>query len=71
MKSHTNAKSVILPACCKTVNHMFGEEYEREFLKIPMSDNNISPHIQDMSQHAESQVTANIKGADSFCYPVG
>jgi hypothetical protein len=43
---------------------MFGEKYEKEFLKIPMSDNTISWHTQDMSQDAESQVTANNKEAD-------
>jgi hypothetical protein len=36
MKSHTIAESVILPACCKILNIMFGEEYEKEILKIPM-----------------------------------
>jgi hypothetical protein len=36
MKSHTIAESVILPACCKIVNIMSGEEYEKEMLKIRM-----------------------------------
>jgi hypothetical protein len=40
---------------------MFDEEYEKEILKIPMSENTISQHIQDMSQDDESQVIANIK----------
>jgi hypothetical protein len=43
---------------------MFGEEYKKEILKIPMSDNTIRRRVQDMSQDAESQVTANIKEAD-------
>jgi hypothetical protein len=54
IKSHTIAESVILPACCKIVNSMFGEGYEKEILKIAMSDNTISWHIQDMSQYIES-----------------
>jgi hypothetical protein len=54
MKSHTIAESVILPACCKIVNIIIGEEYEREILKIPMSDNTVSRHIQDMSEDDES-----------------
>jgi hypothetical protein len=56
-KSHTIAGSVILPACCKIVNIMFGEEYEKEILKIPMSNSTISWHTQDMSQEAQSQLT--------------
>jgi ABC-type iron transport system FetAB ATPase subunit len=42
---------------------MFGEEYENEVLKIPMSNDTIIQRIQDMS-HGESQVIANIKEAD-------
>jgi hypothetical protein len=41
IKSHTTAESVILPACCKIVNIIFGEECEKEILKISMSDNTI------------------------------
>jgi hypothetical protein len=48
IKSHTIAESVILPACCKIANIMFGEEYEKEILKIPMSDNTISRRIKVM-----------------------
>jgi hypothetical protein len=62
MKSHTIAESLILPACCKIVqvNTTFGKKYEKEILKIPMSDNTIIQHIQDMSEDAESQVISNI-----------
>ena len=66
MKSHTIAESVILPACCKIVNIMFGEKYEQEVLKIPVSDNTISRRISDMSQDVESQVIASIKEAKCF-----
>jgi hypothetical protein len=50
MQSHTIAESVILTACCKIVNTMFGKGYGKEILKMPMSDYTISRHIQDMSQ---------------------
>ena len=66
MKSHTTAESVILPACCKIVNIMFGEKYEKEIQKIPLLDNTISCCIYDMSQDIESQVIASIKEAKSF-----
>ena len=66
MKSHTIAESVILPACCKIVNIMFDKNYEKEVLKIPMSDNTISRRISVMSQDIESQVIANIKTAKCF-----
>ena len=65
MKSHTTAESVILPACCKIVNIMFGGKYE-EIRKIPLSDNTISRRIYDVSQDIESQVIASIKEAKSF-----
>jgi hypothetical protein len=66
MKSHTTAESVILPACCKILNIMFGKEYEEEILKIPKSNNTVSQHIQDMIQDAELQVITHIKEADFF-----
>jgi hypothetical protein len=56
IKSHRIAGSVILPACCTIVNVMLDEKYEKEILKILMSDNTIS-------QHTESQVIASIKEA--------
>jgi hypothetical protein len=67
MKSHTIAESLILPACCRIVNIMFDEEYEK-ILKIPMSDNTISRRIQDMSEDIESHVIADIKEADYLAF---
>jgi hypothetical protein len=60
IKSHTIAESIILPACCKIVKIMFGEEYKEEILKIPMSHNTTSRSILDMSQGVDSQLAANI-----------
>jgi hypothetical protein len=65
-KSRAVPESVILPACCKMLCIMFWKEYEKEILKIPMSDNIISRRIQDMSQDAESQAVANVKEDDFF-----
>jgi hypothetical protein len=45
---------------------MFDKEYEKEILKISMSDNIIGWHIQDISQDIESQVIANIKESGLF-----
>jgi hypothetical protein len=45
---------------------MFREEYEKGILKIPISDNTISRHIQDMCLEVESQLIVNIKEADFF-----
>jgi hypothetical protein len=65
INSHITAESIILPAFCKIVNIMFGEEYGKDILKIRISDNTTSRRVQDMSQDAESQMLANIKGADN------
>jgi hypothetical protein len=48
------------------VSIKFGKEYEKDILKIPMSDNPISMCIQGMCQDIDSQVIANIKEADFF-----
>ena len=42
MKSHTIAESVILSACYTVIKTMFGKEYEKEILKIHLSDNTVS-----------------------------
>jgi hypothetical protein len=38
--------------------------FEKEILKIPMSDNTLNRRIQDMSQDTGSLVTTNIKEGD-------
>jgi hypothetical protein len=49
---------------------MFNEGYEKQILYIPMSDNTISRHIQDVSQDAGSQEIGNIKEANFFAVPL-
>jgi hypothetical protein len=71
IKSHTIAESVILQTCYKIVNVMFGEEYGKENLKIPVPDKTVGWHIQDISQANESQVIANIKEPDLFAIQLG
>jgi hypothetical protein len=61
IKSHAISESVILSDFCKIVNIIFREEYGKEILKIPMSDNTISRRVQDICQDVESQVIANNK----------
>jgi hypothetical protein len=67
MKSLTTTESVILPACCKIVNTMFGASvYKKNIFKIPMPDNTIRRHIQDESQDVELQVVANNEVTEFF-----
>lgn len=66
MKSHTTAESIILPACCEVVKIMFGEDYEKEVRKIPLSNNTISRRIEDMSKDVEIQVNEKLKEVDFF-----
>lgn len=56
MKPHTVAEQLILPACQKIVKILFGEEEEKKVLKIPIFDNTMSRHINDMSEDVEMQV---------------
>jgi hypothetical protein len=66
IKSRMIAESVILSACCKIVSIMFGEEFEKEILKISMSVNTISGRMQDVPQDGESHAIANFKEAHLF-----
>lgn len=65
-KSHLTAESVILPACRKIVKIMFGDEAEKEVMKIPLSDNTISRRIDDMSQDIEQQIIIDIHSCNMF-----
>lgn len=66
MKSHTSAETLIMPACCEVAKIMFGEEYEKQVKKIPMSNNTISRRIKEMSEDVEIQVIDKLKLVDMF-----
>ncbi len=51
MKSHTNAESLIMPTCKIIVRTVLGEEAESELGKVPVSDNTISRHVDDLSNN--------------------
>lgn len=70
MKSYTTAENTILPACCEIVKIMFGEEYEKEVKKIPLSNNTIKRRIEEMSKDIETQVNEKLKVADLFALQV-
>ena len=56
MKPHTIAESLILPACCKMIETMFGVEAKNEICKIPLSDNTIQRRIEALSINIEENV---------------
>lgn len=66
MKSHTTAESTILPACCEIVKILFGEDFEKEVRKIPLSNNTVQRRIEDMSNDVEFHVNEKLKAAELF-----
>ncbi|XP_068219219.1 zinc finger BED domain-containing protein 5-like [Palaemon carinicauda] len=60
-KSHTLAESVILPACKKIVQSMFGEKAEKEISKIPLSNDTIHRRILDLSENIEKKVQKKLQ----------
>lgn len=67
MKSQTISESKTLLACCKIVNIMFDENYDKAVLKFCMSHNAISCHIFDMSQKIKSQA---IESTKATCFAI-
>ncbi|KAL4135376.1 hypothetical protein QTP88_006990 [Uroleucon formosanum] len=65
-KPHTIVESLILPACSEIVRIMFGSEAEAEIQKIPLSNNTIRRHVQDMSEDIEKNVGEKIKASNGF-----
>ncbi|XP_060529535.1 zinc finger BED domain-containing protein 5-like [Cylas formicarius] len=59
-KPHDIAESLILPACLEIVKIMFGNEAQRDVLKIPVSDDTIKRRIIDMLGFIENAVTAKL-----------
>lgn len=66
MKPHTIAEKLILPACSEIVKVLFGEEAEKEVLKIPVSDNTVSRRIEHMSEDIEEQVLRQSRDSPLF-----
>ncbi len=65
MKSHTIAESLIMPAC-KT---MLGEGAESELCKVPVSDDTVSRHVDDLSNNI-SGILSEILQNNNFALQV-
>ena len=59
-KPHTIAESLILPACKAIVKEMLGPDAVQEVTKVPLSDNTIGRHIDDISVDIETIVLEKI-----------
>lgn len=59
-----------MPACCEFVKVMFGEEFEKRVKKIPLSNNPISRHINDMSEDVETQIIEKLNWGWVFALQV-
>ncbi|KAL4083781.1 hypothetical protein QTP88_029097 [Uroleucon formosanum] len=66
MKSHTTTESTILPACYEIVKILFGEDFEKEVRKIPLSNNTVQRRIEYMSKDVEFHVNEKLKAAELF-----
>ena len=69
MKSHTIAKSLIMPACKIIVRTMLGEEAECEVSKVPVSNNTISRRVDDLSNNI-SGILSEILQNNNFALQV-
>jgi hypothetical protein len=64
MKSYTTAESLIMPACKIIVKKMIGKEAESEIDKVPVSNNTISRHVDDMSHDTEDVLSETLKNTN-------
>ena len=69
-KPHTLAESLILPACKKMVEVMLGPDAAKEIDKIPLSDNTIKRHIDDMSEDMESVLNEKLRQRGKFALQI-
>ncbi|KAL4153935.1 hypothetical protein QTP88_001768 [Uroleucon formosanum] len=61
-----NVESTILPECYEIVKILFGEDFEKEVRKIPLSNNTVQRRIEDMSKDVEFHVNKKLKAAELF-----
>jgi len=57
-------EEVILPAALDMVNIMVGETAGRLLSKLPVSNNNISPLFQRMTEDVNDQLITKLKGKE-------
>lgn len=69
-KPHNIAESLILPACKKIVGVMIGEDAVKETDKIPLSDNMIKCHIDEMAADIETQLTEKLNKTRKFALQI-
>lgn len=65
-RPHTEAESVILPACKAIVTTMLGPGAAKEIAKVPLSDNTMARRIDDMSEDIESILLEKLRSAGKF-----
>ena len=59
-KSHTIAKTLVLPAAFDIVKIMFEEPYAKQLQQIPLDDNKIGRRINDISEDSCNQLVSQI-----------
>uniref|UniRef100_UPI00358E3DDC zinc finger BED domain-containing protein 5-like n=1 Tax=Myxine glutinosa TaxID=7769 RepID=UPI00358E3DDC len=62
-KPHTVGETLIKPCALKMARILFGEEAEKKFNKISLSNNTVQRRIADLSGDIKEQVIAEIKDA--------
>ncbi|GFV07505.1 zinc finger MYM-type protein 6 [Trichonephila clavipes] len=66
MKPNTIGESLILPAATKMTSIMHGDKYGNEPKTIPLSRDNVSRRISEMSRNIESEVIKSIQNSSVF-----
>jgi hypothetical protein len=64
MKSHTIAKSLIMPACKILVRKMIGREVESEIDEVPLPDDTVSRREYDTSHDVEDLLSETLKNTN-------
>ena len=69
-RPHTEAESIIFPACSAIVKTMLGDKAKEEIKKIPLSNNTICRRICDMSADIENTVITSVNKSKIFAMQV-
>ncbi|GFT61711.1 SCAN domain-containing protein 3 [Trichonephila clavipes] len=60
-KPHIIAEELILPAAIEIIRTMFGDNFAKELLSIPLSNDTVSRRIDDIAEDVEQQLFGKLR----------
>ena len=67
VEAHTIAKNLIKPCILEAVKILLSKNNNQKLESIPLSNNTVSHHIDDMGMYIKSEVGSRLQQVNFFC----